>query len=97
MAIITVSLRNGEEACFQTEKYVAPELAGNITPIRSQLRQAAAASQAAAPPPPPTTLSPSVVQQPLSVADEIRKLAALKEEGMITDEEFAAQRAKLLE
>jgi len=32
----------------------------------------------------------------ISVADEITKLAALLDSGVLTDEEFAAQKAKLL-
>ncbi len=30
------------------------------------------------------------------IADELRKLAALRDEGIITDEEFQAQKTKLL-
>ena len=33
----------------------------------------------------------------ISPADELAKLAELKEKGVITDEEFAAQKAKILE
>jgi hypothetical protein len=36
------------------------------------------------------------VASPLSVADELAKLAQLKEAGVLTEEEFAAQKAKLL-
>lgn len=36
------------------------------------------------------------VSQTTSVADELVKLAALREQGIISDEEFAAQKAKLL-
>ncbi|MEP9359087.1 SHOCT domain-containing protein [Sphingomonas sp. KR3-1] len=32
----------------------------------------------------------------LSVADEIAKLGALRQQGLLTDEEFSAQKAKLL-
>jgi hypothetical protein len=32
-----------------------------------------------------------------SVADEIRKLASLRDEGLLTEAEFAAQKAKLLQ
>lgn len=32
----------------------------------------------------------------VSAADELERLAALKEKGVLTDEEFAAQKAKLL-
>jgi len=33
---------------------------------------------------------------PVDVADQLRKLAALREEGILSDEEFAAQKARLL-
>jgi hypothetical protein len=33
---------------------------------------------------------------PASVADELRKLAELRAEGLLSDNEFAAQRARLL-
>ena len=36
-------------------------------------------------------------QQPLSVADEIRKLKALLDEGIITQQEFNNQKKKLLD
>lgn len=39
----------------------------------------------------------TIVQQPsTSVADELTKLAKLKESGILSDEEFNAQKAKLL-
>jgi hypothetical protein len=38
----------------------------------------------------------SVASRPLSVADELTKLAKLKADGVITEEEFGAQKAKLL-
>ena len=34
---------------------------------------------------------------PVSVSDELRKLADLRREGILTEEEFAAQKAKLQE
>ena len=40
--------------------------------------------------------SPPVVQSDVSVADELRKFAELRDLGIITDEEFEAQKAKLL-
>jgi hypothetical protein len=39
---------------------------------------------------------PAARPQPMDVADQIRKLATLRDEGLLTDEEFAAQKAKLL-
>jgi hypothetical protein len=38
-----------------------------------------------------------VAPQPSSVADELAKLAKLKADGILTEEEFLAQKAKLLE
>lgn len=42
-----------------------------------------------------TSNGPSVSPS-LDVADQIRKLADLKKEGMLTDDEFTAQKRKLL-
>lgn len=49
-----------------------------------------------------TRVSPVVIQQTApqsqssSVADELAKLAKLKSDGILTDEEFQAQKSKLL-
>lgn len=50
------------------------------------------------PPPPSTPPPPPAPTQaaPLSVADELAKLADLKDRGVLTDDEFAAEKAKLL-
>ncbi len=40
--------------------------------------------------------SPGASTTPLSMADELKKLADLKEQGILTDEEFDTQKAKLL-
>ncbi len=40
--------------------------------------------------------SDAAADQPSLVADELAKLAKLKDAGVLTDEEFAAQKAKLL-
>ena len=44
---------------------------------------------------PPAALT-TIVQNELSVAEELAKFAALREQGILTDEEFATQKAKLL-
>jgi hypothetical protein len=41
------------------------------------------------PPPPPPAPAPDPIEQ-------LRELAALKQEGVLTDDEFAAQKAKIL-
>ena len=53
-----------------------------------QPAEAVSAAEAAAP---PKTASPDAF-----VADEIRKLAALRDEGILTEEEFAAKKQQLL-
>jgi len=46
--------------------------------------------QYAEPPPPPPPAAP------VNVAEQLKDLAALKDQGVLTEEEFAAQKAKLL-
>jgi len=92
-AVVCVRTQTGEEPCFQTEKWVAPELRAKITPILSQLRRALADQQVTA----GGLVDPKVSAGPaLSVADELAKFAKLRAEGILTDEEFETQKAKLL-
>lgn len=49
----------------------------------------------AAPAPAAAPEAPAAAPQP-DVTDQLRKLAALRDDGILTDEEFAAQKAKLL-
>lgn len=44
----------------------------------------------------PTPASAPVVKTPTSVADELSKLAALRDQGVLTEDEFAAQKARIL-
>ncbi|MCK8608599.1 SHOCT domain-containing protein [Agromyces sp. C10] len=62
-----------------------------------QAQQAAAAPQYAPPPPPaaaPAAAAPA--QGGVDVVAELQKLAALKQQGILDDAEFAAAKAKLL-
>ena len=59
--------------------------------MQAAAQQAVAAQQAAAAPPPP----PAAPAAPDSVA-ELERLAQLKAQGVLTDEEFTAAKAKLL-
>lgn len=43
-----------------------------------------------------TKVEPQLTSQPIDVADQIKKLAELKDRGILTDDEFAAQKQKLL-
>ena len=59
-------------------------------------RQQAYAQQAAPAYPPPAAAPPPAAPAPPSMIDQLRQLGELHEEGILTDEEFAAQKAKLL-
>jgi hypothetical protein len=45
------------------------------------------------PPPPPPSAPAAPAADPIA---QLKELAALKEQGILTDEEFAAQKAKIL-
>jgi hypothetical protein len=67
------------------------------TSADSPIQVSAPAPVAAPAPAPVVAPAPApVVAVPLSVADELAKLAKLRTDGILTDEEFAAQKAKLL-
>jgi hypothetical protein len=57
---------------------------------RQEEERYAAPPQAAPPPPAPAASGEG------SVIEQLKQLAALKSEGVLTEEEFAAQKAKLL-
>ena len=46
--------------------------------------------------PPPVQYAPAPAPQEEDVISQIERLGALKAQGLLTDEEFAAQKAKLL-
>jgi len=47
--------------------------------------------------PPPAVASPPVGDTPGDIADDIRKLGQLRDQGLLTEEEFQAKKAELLE
>jgi hypothetical protein len=62
---------------------------------RAEQQQVAAQQQAApAPAPAPVAAEPEAAES--SMIDQLKELAALKDQGILTDEEFAAQKAKVL-
>jgi hypothetical protein len=46
--------------------------------------------------PPPQAAAPAPASGEPSMIDQLKELGALKEQGILTEEEFAAQKAKLL-
>lgn len=77
-------------------------VAGTATAVSGNVarRQAARHAPAEPAPPPPAAPAPPAAAPPAAPADpmeQLTKLAALKQQGLLTDEEFATQKAKLLD
>ena len=45
---------------------------------------------------PPAAAAAAPAAEPVDLADQLKKLAELRDQGILTDDEFAAQKAKLL-
>jgi hypothetical protein len=73
----------------------ASAVSGRVQHRQAQRWQAEAAAEPAyqqqyqQPPPPPAAAAPSAI-------DQLKELAELKSQGILTEEEFAAQKAKIL-
>ncbi len=84
----TASAVSGRVQRRQAEKF-----AGRDAQIYADREQAYAQQVApAAPPPPP----PPAAAPPVDMMDQLSKLGDLHERGILTDDEFAAQKAKIL-
>jgi hypothetical protein len=68
----------------------ATAVSNNVSRRQAQRWQQQEAPQAAPAPPPPAPAAPG---PPI---EQLKELANLKEQGVLTEEEFAAQKAKLL-
>lgn len=86
-AYLTIELTDGQEIIFLVDKKSPMELKTKLAKVISQVKQSSIAAQ------PPTI--PQEAQG--SVADEITKLAALKESGILTQAEFDQKKKQLLE
>ena len=83
----TASAVNGRVQRRQAERFA--ERDANIAAQRS-----AAYQQQVAPPPPP---APAAAPAPTTdVVSQLKSLAELRDQGILTEEEFAAQKAKIL-
>lgn len=90
----TATAVSGRVAHRQQAKYAdqqAEEQAAAQQQWEAQQYQAQQAAAAAPPPPPPAAPAGGV-----DVVAELQKLAALKDQGILSDAEFAAAKAKLL-
>ena len=82
----TATAVSGRVARRQAEKYADRD--AEIASTRAE-GWTEGAQHAAAPPPPPPPAQPDKV-------DQLRGLAELKNEGILTEEEFAVEKAKIL-
>lgn len=92
----TATAVSGRVAHRQNERYAdqqAQEQAAAQQQWEAQQYQAQQAAAAAPPPPPPPPAAPA---GGVDVVAELQKLAALKDQGILSDAEFAAAKAKLL-
>jgi hypothetical protein len=76
-------------------------IAGTATAVSGHVaakQQAKYAQQAAAPAPeaPPAAEQATPPAEPVDVVEQLTKFAELRDKGILTEEEFAAQKAKLL-
>ena len=84
-AYITVELADGQEVIFFVDGKAPMELRAKLAKVISQVKQAGVEGQ--------VKVSP---QSHGSIADELAKLANLKQQGVLTQEEFDKQKAQLL-
>lgn len=84
-AYITIELADGQEVIFFVDGKAPMELRAKLAKVISQVKQAGVADQAKA-----------SAQPQGGVADELTKLASLKEQGVLTQAEFESEKAKIL-
>lgn len=91
----TASAVSGRVQRRQAEKFA--ERDAEIYAQRNAAYQQAQAQQAPPPPPAPVAAAPAPAAPDQSaVIEQLRQLGELHQQGILTDEEFAAQKAKLL-
>lgn len=85
---VVVRTKDAGEVIFSSQKSSAGQLRGRLLPLTSRLNRVNGSEPDQIP-----AVAPAAA---LSVADELRKLAELRDSGILSDDEFAAQKAKLL-
>ena len=88
----TATAVSGRVQRRQAEKYASRD--AQIYADRNAAYQEDVQQQQAAPPPPPPAPAAAAAEE--TPADQITRLGELKAQGLLTDEEFAAAKARLL-
>ncbi len=89
----TATAVSGRVARRQAEKFASRDQAIAANRGQGYATGAQASSQQAAPAPPPA--APAAAAAPDTIT-MLKELGELRDEGILTDEEFAAQKAKIL-
>jgi hypothetical protein len=89
----TATAVSGRVQRRQASKYADKDAA--IAAERNAAYQQQVAAQAPAPPPAAAPAPPAAAPQ-ADMIEQLKQLAELRDQGILTDEEFAAQKAKLL-
>jgi hypothetical protein len=82
--VFLVHLKNGQTGYFTIDGYSEHELRAKLSPWLNAMQISLGAPSLPAP------------AASTSVADELAKLAGLRDQGILTEDEFSAQKAKLL-
>ena len=85
-AYITLELTDGQEVILFVDNKAPMALRAKLAKVISAVKQANASRQSQA-------IQPATQS---SIADELAKLASLKEQGILTEEEFVAKKKQLL-
>ncbi len=96
--VITAAVSQGENGGSLVELFSEPKLKTNVVDMGRAKRELSAIADAVVAELSGDANKPQAAQSSAtaSVADEIRQLAQLKDEGLITEEEFAAKKKQLL-
>lgn len=86
-----VSRRQGNRWAAQEQQQYEQQLAQ-----QEMMQQQAAAAVAAATPPPPPPAAPAAAPSQTDRIAALKDLAALHEQGILSDDEFAAEKARIL-
>jgi hypothetical protein len=87
--------RRQQQQAVQAQQAQAAQQAAEEQRLQEAVAAQLAAQQAAAPPPPPPAAAPAPAGGD-DTMDKLQQLATMKSQGLLTDDEFAAAKAKLL-
>jgi hypothetical protein len=86
-------IRHSQKKQMEAEQDAMYEQQQQQAQMQAMVDQAVAQQQAAAPPPPPAAPAPAAGPDTMA---QLQQLAQMKEQGLLSDEEFTAAKAKLL-